>query len=57
MVMETKKKTTQTKGKGKNGDLTEFLREKKARDGKLSKVGEWLLANEATQDGTSPRAA
>ena len=47
MVMETKKRTRPEKvKKGKNGDLIEFLREKKARDGRLNKLGEWLLANE-----------
>ena len=45
--METKKKESPSKDKkSKNGDLIEFLREKKARDGKLNKLGEWLLANE-----------
>lgn len=47
MVLETKKRTRPEKvKKGKNGDLIEFLREKKARDGRLNKLGEWLLANE-----------
>lgn len=42
--METKEKKSPAKGnKGKNGDLIQFLKEKKARDGKLNKLGEWLL--------------
>ena len=44
---EAKKKTNPSKDeKRKNGDLIQFLREKKARDGRLNKLGEWLLANE-----------
>lgn len=47
MVMETKKRTAHASGKkSKNGDLIDLLREKKARDGKLNKLGEWLLAND-----------
>ncbi len=42
--METKEKKSPAKGnKEKNGDLIQFLKEKKARDGKLNKLGEWLL--------------
>ncbi len=43
--MDAKNKKT-GQAKSKNGDLIEFLKEKKARVGKLSKVGEWLLAND-----------
>ena len=32
----------------KNMTFTEYLRTKKERGGKLSKLGEWLLANEDT---------
>lgn len=44
--METKKRT---KGKAderqrRSGGFTEFLKEKKTKDGKLNKLGEWLLA-------------
>lgn len=42
--MEKKKKESPSKDKKrKNGDLIDFLREKKERDGKLNKLGEWLL--------------
>ena len=34
------KKTKEEKGK----EFMEYLKTKKARDGKLSKLGEWLLA-------------
>lgn len=41
--METKKKNEQ--------DFIKFLKEKKARDGKLSKMGEWMLSGKAKSLG------
>ena len=34
--------------KGKTADILNLLREKKQKDGKLSKFGEWLLSGNST---------
>lgn len=48
--METKKKTQEGKQKNelKGDDFIRFLKEKKAREGRLSKIGEWFLSGEKT---------
>ena len=48
--METKKKTQEGKQKNelKGDDFIQFLKEKKARDGRLSKIGEWFLSGKKT---------
>ncbi len=43
MKTRNKEKTNEKPLKG--GGFVEFLKEKKARDGKLNKLGEWLLSN------------
>lgn len=45
--METKKKTKERECDKpmKGGGFVEFLKEKKARDGKLNKLGEWFLSH------------
>ena len=35
----------------KKADMAEFLKEKKAKDGKLSKIGEWLLSGKGKELG------
>lgn len=35
----------------KKQDSAEFLKEKKARDGRLSKIGEWLLSGKGKELG------
>lgn len=45
MVTKNKKKEREEEKPMKGGGFVEFLREKKARDGKLNKLGEWFLAN------------
>lgn len=48
--MGTKKKTNPSKDEKelKGNDFIQFLKEKKAMDGKLSKLGEWLLSGGKT---------
>ncbi len=46
--METKK--TSMKPVKRNG-IIDFLKEKKAKEGKLSKIGEWLLSGKAEELG------
>lgn len=50
MVMGTKKrqKASESDKPMKGGGFVEFLKEKKARDGKLNKLGEWFLAHGET---------
>lgn len=45
--MEAKKKTKSGK-ELKGNDFIQFLKEKKAKDGKLSKIGEWFLSGKRT---------
>lgn len=47
--METKKTKTEKSKQVLNGqDFIQFLKEKKERDGKLSKIGEWFLSGKST---------
>ncbi|HIY88146.1 MAG TPA: hypothetical protein H9824_05520 [Candidatus Bacteroides pullicola] len=48
--METKTKTKAMKPKSglRGNDFIQFLKEKKARDGRLSKIGEWFLSGRST---------
>ncbi len=43
--------TTEAGKKQRRQEIKEFLREKKARDGKLSKIGEWVLSGKSSELG------
>ena len=46
--METKNKEKDIVKEKEDGGFIQYLKEKKAKDGKLNKLGEWFLSGKST---------